>query len=250
MIPESLKCYALGDIQFGFMTYNVLAGLILRDVFPEPDVLCRFLKCNQKKAVDWFLEFLMVSLEGVEYHQKAEEEAEPREEMIRSLRYRNEREKLCNHSPPLINLWTKILGRWPSPTSGGCRFLLKAREWFLYQMEVLAEAKYTWSRGRSSEASGEEDREYSRFGLSLELLEEQVWKNPVESVRGLECPKDLRVPLLVMDMKKIKSKEIRERCTGIGRSQKWSLLEWARMHPRELSKFFMRMKTDTGFQRF
>ena len=46
----------------------------------------------QKEAADWFLEFLMVSLEGVEYHQKAEEDAETREEMIRSLRYQNERE--------------------------------------------------------------------------------------------------------------------------------------------------------------
>ena len=89
LIPESLKCYALGDIQFGFMSYNILAELLLRDVFPDPDVLCRYLKCSQKGAADWFLEFLMVSLEGVEYHQKAEEEAETREEMILSLWYRD-----------------------------------------------------------------------------------------------------------------------------------------------------------------
>ena len=29
-----------GDIMFGFVCYNVLAGLLLRDVFPDPDVLC------------------------------------------------------------------------------------------------------------------------------------------------------------------------------------------------------------------
>ena len=227
------------------MTYNVLAGLIPRDVFPDPDVLCRFLKCNQKKAVDWFLEFLMVSLEGVEYHQKTKEEAETREEMIRSLRYRNEKEKLCDYSPQLINLWTKILGKWPSPTSGGCRFLLEAREWFLHQIEVLPKAKYTWSRGKTLKVPGEEDREYSRLGLNPEVLEEQVLMNPVESLRGLEHPKGLNVPLLDIDMKKVKSKEIGERCTGIGRCQRWYLLEWARMHRRELSKFFTRMETDT-----
>ncbi len=43
-----------------------------------------------------------MSLEGMEYHQKAEEEAETREEMILSLRYRDEREKLCEFSPPLV----------------------------------------------------------------------------------------------------------------------------------------------------
>ena len=52
------------------------------------------MKCGQKEASDWFLEFVMVSLEGVEYHQRAEEEAESREEMFLSLRYRDEREKL------------------------------------------------------------------------------------------------------------------------------------------------------------
>ena len=41
-----------------------------------------------------------------------------REEMIRSLRYRNEPEKLCDFPPPMITLWTKILGDLPSPTSG------------------------------------------------------------------------------------------------------------------------------------
>ena len=40
MIPDALKCYALGDIKFGFITYNVLAGLLLRDIFPDPDALC------------------------------------------------------------------------------------------------------------------------------------------------------------------------------------------------------------------
>ena len=95
MILESLRCYALGDIQFGFIMYNVLDGLLLRDVFPDPDVLFKFLKCDQKVAVDWFLEFVMVSSEGIEYHQKVEEGAETREEMICSLRYRNKRERSC-----------------------------------------------------------------------------------------------------------------------------------------------------------
>jgi len=75
-IPESLRCYALGDIMFGFVSYNVLSGLLLRDVLPNPDVLCRFLKCNQKTAADWFLDFILMSPEGVEFHQAVKEGAE------------------------------------------------------------------------------------------------------------------------------------------------------------------------------
>jgi len=36
---------------------------------------------------------MMMSLEGVEYHQKVEELAETKEEVIRSLKYRDEKER-------------------------------------------------------------------------------------------------------------------------------------------------------------
>ena len=89
-IPKCLQCYALGDIKFGFITYSVLAGLLLRDVFPDPDMVCRTLRGDQKAAVDWFLEFVMESLDSVEFHQAVEELAGNREEMIRSLRLRDQ----------------------------------------------------------------------------------------------------------------------------------------------------------------
>ena len=94
------------------------------------------------------------------------------------------------------------------------------------------------------------EREYARFGLESEELEKQDWLEPVESIRGWGRPKNLKIPLLVLDMDKVKSKDIGERCTLIGRCQRWSLLEWARMNPRDLSKFFTRMEKDVGFQRF
>lgn len=58
-VPAPLKCYALGDIKFGFITYNVLAGLLLQDVFPDPDMLCRYLETDQQNAVTWFLDWVL-----------------------------------------------------------------------------------------------------------------------------------------------------------------------------------------------
>ena len=93
-IPDPLKCYALEDIKFGFVTYNVLAGLLLRDIFPDPDVLCWYLESDQFSAVTWFLDWVLRSLEGVEVYQIAEEEAETRAAMIKSLRFRDDHDKL------------------------------------------------------------------------------------------------------------------------------------------------------------
>ena len=249
-IPGSLRCYALGDIMFGFVCYNVLAGILLRDVFPDPDVLCRYLKCNQKTAADWFLDLVLMTLEGVEFHQGVEESAVTREEMILSLRYRDERDKLAEFPPPMVRLWTSILGEWPSPTYGGCRYLLQARDWFIRQMEVLAEARVRWSSGSALEPPGEEDRIYSRFNLSLEGVSSETWKSPVDGIRGLKRPEVIGVSVLCMDIARIKSKEIGKLCTEVGRSQRWSLLEWGRMYPSELPKFFQRMESDEGFRRF
>ena len=47
-----------------------------------------------------------------------------------------------------------------------------------------------------------------------------------------------------------KEQEIGEKCTRIGRCQRWSLLEWARMNPQDLCKFFERMDKNVGFQQF
>ena len=73
----------------------------------------------------------MISLEGVEFHQVAEEGARTCDEMIRSLRFRDAHEKLCPTPPVYIKVWTQLLGAWPSVTNGGCRFLIQCREWFL-----------------------------------------------------------------------------------------------------------------------
>ena len=102
-IPQCLQCYALRDIKFGFITYSVLAGLLLKDVFPDPDVICRFLKCDQITAMNWFLEFVLLSLEA------AEEQAWSREDVIRSLRLQDSRDKLCEAPPSFVKLWLEIL---------------------------------------------------------------------------------------------------------------------------------------------
>ena len=38
-LPPSLQFYGIGDIWFGYICYSVLAGIILRDLFPKPDIV-------------------------------------------------------------------------------------------------------------------------------------------------------------------------------------------------------------------
>ena len=249
-IPAALRCYALGDIKFGFVTYNVLAGLLLRDVFPDPDMLCRYLVSDQLTAVNWFLEWLVISLEGVEFHQIAEESARTRGEMISSLRFRDARDKLCDISPTYIQLWSQLLGNWPSPTSGGCRYLIQCREWFLVQMRVLSRANVQWKDGRVLQEPTASDLEYARFGISPELIGNPSWMEPVSGTRGLVRYPGISAEKLVFDPSTTKSSDIGAKCTALGRSQRWCLLEWARLNPEKLRFFFVRLIRDVGFRMF
>ena len=70
-IPQSLQVYGLGDLKFGHLTYIVLTGILVRDIFPDPVVVCQFLKGNQWHAITWFCEWMLKSLEGVEVQVQA-----------------------------------------------------------------------------------------------------------------------------------------------------------------------------------
>ena len=131
-ISPALQCYGLGDIRFGFITYQVLAGLLLRDLFPVPDSICRYLESDQLTAVNWFLDWVVLSLKGVEFHQVAEEAARSRGEMIQSLRYRDSRENLCPTPPAYVKIWVQLLSSWLSVTNGGTNgSLFKVENGFL-----------------------------------------------------------------------------------------------------------------------
>ena len=84
-LPPSLQVYGMDDIRFGFICYTVLAGIMIRDLFPDPDmirdsfpdpeIVCKTLKTEQRGAASWILEWISKSLEGVELHQQADENA-------------------------------------------------------------------------------------------------------------------------------------------------------------------------------
>ena len=105
-LPPSLQVYGIGDIRFGFLCYNILAGIIIRDLFPEPEIVCKTLKTEQRGAVSWILELISKSLEGVELHQQADENAKTRRELLYLLLGSATLGiRLISHPPPLKFLY-------------------------------------------------------------------------------------------------------------------------------------------------
>ena len=63
-IPKSLQVYGLGDLKFGHLTFIVLTGILVRDLVPDPDIVCKFLNGNQWHAIIWFYEWILKSVQG------------------------------------------------------------------------------------------------------------------------------------------------------------------------------------------
>ena len=181
-IPAALQVYALGDIKFGFITYNVLAGILIRDLFPDPEILCKLLECSQKTAVEWILEWFVKSLEGVESHQDAEEQATDRVSLMKTLRFRNSRNKLEKTEPPYVLLFSKLLGDWPTITKGGCRYLIPARIKCIKQLRLLARANIKWHKERIIIIPSDEDLNYTSFSITGEIIQSQDWLVPINQI--------------------------------------------------------------------
>ena len=168
--------------------------------------------------------------------------------MINSLRLRDSRDRLADETSTYLKVWIDVLGSWPSVTSGGYRILLQAREWFLRQSEILYQAQVPWSNEVVIRSPRESDKEYLRFGLNLEDLAVDSWRNPVSGVRGMLRSTGMGAGFLRFDPSVDLSSKIGEQCSRIGRSQRWCILEWARMYPEKYKAFFARMSRDMEFR--
>ena len=86
-LPPSLQVYEIGDIRLGYICYSVLAGIILTDLFLQPDTVCKTLKTEQRGADSGILEWILKALEGVELHQGADKKASSGADLLSALRF-------------------------------------------------------------------------------------------------------------------------------------------------------------------
>ena len=245
----SLQVYGLEDIKFGFIYYNVLAGILARDLFPEPEIVCKTLKTEQRGAISWILEWIVKSLEGVELHQQADEDATTRGELLSALRFCNSRNKVdISPPPPYIVLWSKLIGDWPSIVNGGCRFALQARLKFLDQVRILAKSNITWNHGRILLGLGSNETFYATFGIPEEDFKGAVWSEPTITRRGLRRPSSMEAGMLDFNPTTVNYSTISKFCSVNQRIQRLAILEWGLVNPEKIGYFFDRMKSDSRFR--
>ena len=251
-IPDPLKIYALGDLLFGHISYAVLSSILIRDVFPDPDVVNRCLGVTDHWfSTAWIMELIAFSLDGVEVHNVDFDSARTRTEMIKSLRFRySESSTLMHESPVRVMLWCKLIGGWPSLSSGGCRFVHQAREKFVDQIAVLKKSGFKWTIDVKMKEMGPRFESYVRFGISKEVIDACNFSEPVPFQFGMFRPRSMKVPSIRMDPEKIKPYSLGKFCKMQTRGVKAVVFEWARINPNKIKALISRLSNDPNFRKF
>ena len=245
---KALQVCAMGNIKIIHAAVNILMGVLIRDVFPDPDVLCYHLKYYQYDAAVWFCELVMISLQNTEVNHAEARAASTREELVCSIRSRAENGSLSSEISSLINMWDELLGTWPSVTNGGCRYLLQARDHFIHQCASLRAAGVT-SKNKEVKQMNEDDMLYILFGMNRFRLRDVDWEYPLSSDKfGLLRMEGLQDRTLDFDpVRTTDHMIIVEMCSSRRLSQRGAILEWARMNPGLIPDFLNTMKNNPKF---
>ena len=139
-IPKPLQVYCLGDVKFGHQAIVLFLTILLRDFFPDPDVVLSFLRTDAHSFMALFSDWMADALQDTEVVPTDLGQAKTRRELVFSIRHRLQNGSLASSPPSRVAILAEIMGPWPSITYGGPRFLHQVRRHFLLQCDILKEA--------------------------------------------------------------------------------------------------------------
>ena len=249
-IPESLQIYAIADVKFGFLAYNILISLLMRQLFPDPDICCRMGKCTQIAWVGWCFRWIRDSLEGTAVFYEDIKVAATRRDLISSIRYRRANGDLSNFSPARIRLIADFV-EWPTLTQGGPRFLQPVRLMYLTHYQVLKESIGIPGVAKHfPDTIKNEDRLYASYGhtdireLDVSIPVPLVPDSPVEFWLTLVSHPHLSKQLFKPSVSDLSIRNIHIAAEDSDRDTREALLEWFRLDISRLREYFEACEMD------
>ena len=247
-ISPSLQVYCLADLKFGFQTVTVLLAMLLRDMFPDPDVVLSFCRSSGHAFNEWFTSWLVEILKNCEVDSEALNCASTREDLIHTIRYRVGK-KRSSQAPERVSVICRLLGYWPSLSFGGCRFLHQARRKFLEQVQVLKETEAFGFDTIMPYEVTDEMREFATYALSG--LADLDYTLPIRVALGFTIHPDIELSTVChIPAACLGSAEIFFVAEKKKRIRREMCYEWARMNLATLDGFFKKLAKDDHFRKW
>ena len=237
-IPDALKVYCLGDIKFGHQAACLFFTILLRDMFPDPDIVLSLTRIDGHGFMKWFCRWIVTIIEGLEVDHAAVSEAKCRRSLLYALRYRRRDGSRASTPPTRVLRTASLLGSWPSVTFGGPRFLHLVRKHFIFQCHVLSHLKMpAWLA-------------IMPFDISLQMETSATYSIPGldsldPTVPIVGCPRGLGVhpqlSHLMWQGEVLSSESAGEVARNYNRVRREVVYEWVRLNLSSLQRFFVSM---------
>ena len=248
-LPFAFLRYILADVRFGHQCYTVLMSLLIRNLFPDPALVCSFLSLNQTQAQDYLVHLICTVLHDKELNQNSYAGATERKHLLLSLRER----KQHKWGVPLdVSVLNRLIPPWPTVCNGGVRDFHTVSAFFAgCQAEALVELiKMIKDRDlghptlhSNPSRPSEDDKRYMTYGRGEELpsvlpgLASEEYLYPrAELVPKIYCLDPCKMTITEVMKEKLRTDQ--PRVVGV--------LEWVRATPLSKLREMLSHLNDLG----
>ena len=136
----------IGEVRFIYNTYTTLSSILVRNIFPDPDIFCSTMELTHNDGFEWILWLFNVCLSDTISDQYALKLSKTREDLIHSLRRITDMvdfsTKIDSRYDAEIDILARIIPNWPNFNFGGARILQIVRGEFVFQYKTLKELDF------------------------------------------------------------------------------------------------------------
>ena len=238
-LEESLKIYAIGLTRVAFNCWLVLQATLIRNIFPDPEVMCLLMNKPQHKVISWFCGFISCILAECTVDDKKYCDAKTRRTLVSCINIEDEKRMAQ------LSEFIKLVPPTPTITFGSARYLHSARFFALEQAKILAgpvmadlECNSIWTKIEITPFLKK------MITYDQELCEpfpgdasSKVWMaaNPLTKMKFTPAG---------FDSNKVTNGEISKFAASQGRDSRIVVLEWIRLNPPSLIENLLRRSSE------
>ena len=242
-LPSPLLTYLIGDVRYGFITSTVFLAIIMRNLFPDPEICCNILEIDQREWTDFIVTFIVRNLSETNVNSHVKASATTRKDLFLSLReYENTSEgrQMCEDPPDRIVKFAKLIPDWSTVVHGGPRYLHIVRQFFVSQYETMKKMDTSHPKVKARF-----NREVDQSFLGAVYFNRNPIPYPHElpgaKEPGLICWPEFADTVFKLDPKLISNEDLFKLAEATGRHVQDGVIEAIRLDPTLLYKMTKHM---------
>ena len=240
--PEALKVKAVADLRSIYRVYTVLMGSLLRDAFPDPDICCLLSDCTQNDFVWWLCKVVVLDISGLRGNPDSAADASDRKWLTLSIT------KSDGTTPTGIAVWAKLLGKWPTITYGGCRYLHQARAEHVKAFQLFKANAVFMSKQMFSMEITDDVVKMATFGMHI-LDDPYIWGDPAPSSgTRLTVHRSHSSGLFKINTAQATPKALLKESKSCDKTTRHGVYEWCRVNILSIPMFLDRYNTNKDFR--